>query len=327
MEMQGFVDLQVNGHGGVDFADGTLTAERFVEACEQLAAAGTGLFLPTLTTAPVEVYEHDLPLIAAAIDRGDLPLAVPGMHVEGPFLSPEPGARGAHNPRWIRPPELDLLKRLLDLAGGHVSLLTVAPELPGVEALISHAAGEGIAVACGHTLAGPDDLKRAADAGATLFTHLGNGLPNLIHRHHNPIWAALANDELTATIISDGHHLPPAAIKTILRAKGPGRVIVVSDASHLAGMPPGNYSTSDNEIVLEPSGKLHNPAKQCLAGSSATMLDCMNHLASLNLLTPAELLTVGVDNPLGALGLTRADLPAQARVRQDENTGLFSAMA
>jgi N-acetylglucosamine-6-phosphate deacetylase len=217
------------------------------------------------------VYERNLPIITRAIETDEFRGRVLGVHVEGPFLSPEPGARGAHNPEWIRPGDLGLLKRMLDLAGGHVRVLTLAPEAAGAERLARYAADQGITVSVGHTLATPDDLRRMVDAGATAFTHLGNGLPNLIHRHHNPIWAALANDDLTVMLITDGHHLPPEAIKTMVRAKGVEKTVVVSDASHLAGLPPGRYSTIDNEVVLEPSGLLHNPAKQCLVGSSATI--------------------------------------------------------
>jgi len=324
MDIPGFVDVQVNGHLGTDFGDLSLTAEGFAKGSRKLLARGTGAFLPTISTAPPEVYEQNLPILAAAIESDEFRGRVLGVHLEGPFLSPEPGARGAHNPQWMRPGDLDLLKRLLDLARGHVRVLTVAPEAEKAEQLARYAADRGIAVAVGHTLAGPDELKRMVDAGATFFTHLGNGLPNLIHRHHNPIWAALANDDLSITIITDGHHLPPEAIKTMLRAKGVAKTAVISDASHLAGMPPGRYSTLDNEVVLEPSGKLHNPAKQCLVGSSATMLQCMNHLASLGLLTERELLAVGFHNPLGLVGFAEGELACGAGLRYGGASGGFS---
>ncbi len=317
MQIPGFVDLQVNGHLGTDFGDLDLTPESFAAACRELFAKGTAAFLPTVSTSPVEVYERSLPILAAAVEGDEFRGRVLGVHVEGPFLSPEPGARGAHNPEWIRPGDLDFLKRLLDLAGGHVRLLTLAPEAHGAEQLARHAADRGITVSVGHTLATPDDLRRMVDAGATAFTHLGNGLPNLIHRHHNPIWAALANDDLTVMLITDGHHLPPEAIKAMIRAKGVDKTVVVSDASHLSGLPPGHYSTIDNEVVLEPSGRLHNPAKQCLVGSSATMMPCMNHLASLGLLAPEELLAVGFHNPLRLIGAAPGDLQAAGSIHYD----------
>ena len=307
MRIPGFIDIQVNGYLGHDFNGADLTDETFAEACRALLATGTAAFVPTVSTAPMDIYERNLPLLARGMARDEFRGRTLGIHLEGPFLCPEPGARGAHNPDWMRPGDLDLLKRLLDLAGGHVRVLTVAPEVDGADALARYAVDRGIAVSVSHTLATPDDLARLADAGATYFTHLGNGLPNLIHRHHNPIWAALANDDLAVTIITDGHHLPAEAIKTILRAKGVARCAVVSDASHLAGLAPGRYSTPDNEVILlEASGKLHNPDKQCLVGSSATMMQCMNHLASLGILSAEELLAVGFHNPLRLIGLTAA---------------------
>ena len=327
MGIPGFVDLQVNGHLGGDFGDLTLTAESFARACRELLGKGTAAFLPTISTSPPEVYEQNLPILADAIESAEFRGRVLGVHLEGPFLSPAPGARGAHNPDWMRPGDLDVLKHLLDLARGHVRMLTIAPEAERAEQLARYAADRGIAVAVGHTLAGPDDLRRMIDAGATCFTHLGNGLPNLIHRHHNPIWAALAEDALSITIITDGHHLPPEAIKTMVRAKGVERTIVISDASHLAGMPPGRYSTIDNEVVLEPSGKLHNPAKQCLVGSSATMIQCMNHLASLGLLGLDELSAVGFANPLRLIGIGPDALAARGKLSYTAATGTFSPPA
>jgi N-acetylglucosamine-6-phosphate deacetylase len=325
MEIPGFVDIQVNGYLGHDFNGRELTAESFAEACRKVLATGTAALLPTVSTAPMAIYERNLPFMAEVLQAEEFRGRVLGIHLEGPFLCPEPGARGAHNPEWMRPGDLDLLKRLLDLAGGQTRVLTVAPEAEGAEKLARYAVDRGIAVSVSHTLAGADDLARMVDAGATFFTHLGNGLPNRIHRHHNPIWAALANDDLAITIITDGHHLPPSAIKTMIRAKGVAKTAVVSDASHLAGLPPGRYSTPDNEVILlEPSGKLHNPQKECLVGSSATMMQCMNHLASLGILTAEELLAVGFHNPLRLIAAKPADLRAEGAIHYDEEARAFS---
>ena len=326
MNIPGFVDIQVNGYLGHNFNGPDLTDETFAEACRALLATGTAAFVPTVSTAPLEIYERNLPLLARVAARDEFRGRVLGIHLEGPFLCPEPGARGAHNPDWMHPGDLDLLKRLLELADGHVRVLTVAPEVDGADTLARHAVEQGIAVSVSHTLATPDDLARLVDAGATYFTHLGNGLPNLIHRHHNPIWAALANDDLAVTIITDSHHLPAEVVKTILRAKGVERCAVVSDASHLAGLAPGRYSTPDNDVILlEPSGKLHNPDKQCLVGSSATMIQCMNHLASLGILSAEDLLAVALHNPLRLLGLTEDNLCPSGAVSYDPAAGRFAA--
>jgi N-acetylglucosamine-6-phosphate deacetylase len=327
MHIPGFVDLQVNGHLGCDFTAPDLDAEQFARAAEQLLAAGTAAMLATVVTAPMPLYQRNLPIIAAAARSGHFRGRVLGIHLEGPFLA-RTDAIGAHRPEYTMAADIDVLSRLMDLAGGQLRMLTLSPELPGAERMIRWAAQHGICAACGHTMATSDDLARAADAGATVFTHLGNGLPRLLPRHENPVWAALAEDRLAATLITDGQHLPPAVIKSFIRAKGADRVAVVSDAAPPAGMPPGRYRTLGNDAVLEPDGRLHSPSKNCLVGSSSTMLQCMNHLASLDILAADELRAVGLENPLRFLGLTPADLPPPAcAVQYDPAERRFTATA
>jgi len=299
----GFVDLQVNGYLGVDFSSPDLTEHDFVRICRALLAQGTAAFLPTLITSPVATYERNLPMIASIMDREEFRGRLLGFHIEGPFLSPEPGARGAHRSEYMPGVDLALAERIFDWADGKVRLLTVAAELPGVDALIRMAKDRGAAVSIGHSLFTEQDLDRASAAGATALTHLGNGLPNLLDRHRNPIWAGLADDRYVAMLITDGHHLPASLIKTAVRAKGASRIIVVSDASALAGMPPGRYEVGGLETVLEESGRLYIPARQCLFGSSATMVECMNYLAGLDLLNLDELLAAGFYNPLRLVDL------------------------
>ena len=188
-------------------------------------------------------------------------------------------------------------------SGNYVKLLTVAAEVPGVDALISHASAMGVAVSCGHQLAGSEELAAAVKAGAKLLTHLGNGCPNLINRHRNMIWAGMANDDLTAMIITDGHHLPGDLIKCIVRVKGADRVIVTSDAAPIAGLPPGRYDDWGNVGILEPNGLYHNPEKGCLIGSSACMSDCVKFLRSLEILDEDGIEKVSRTNPLKMIGM------------------------
>ena len=153
----------------------------------------------------------------------------------------------------------------------------------------------------GHNLAGTKDIAEGAKAGARLITHMGNGIPNMIHRHQNPVWAALACDDVTSMIITDGHHLPAEVIKCFIRVKGVDRIIVTSDAASVGGLPPGKYSSLGNDAILEPNGKLHNPVKKCLVGSASTISMCMAFLESLNLWSEAELTKLGRDNALALL--------------------------
>jgi N-acetylglucosamine-6-phosphate deacetylase len=184
-----------------------------------------------------------------------------------------------------------------------VKLITIAAEPDGADELCRYATSRGIAVSLGHHLAGEEEVNRLSDAGARALTHLGNGVPQTINRHHNPIWAGLANENLTAMVITDGHHLPVPLLKTMIRAKGTGKIVVVSDASPIAGLPAGRYNTLGNEVILEENGRLYNPDTGYLVGSSSNMMQCMKFLSSLELLTEDELVDVGFNNPLRLIGL------------------------
>lgn len=301
--LPGFVDLQVNGFMGVDFSSGELTRESFLTACRGLVERGTVAFLPTIITSSPERFKRNLSLMASMMDHEELAGHLLGFHVEGPFLSPEEGAIGAHNPEWVLPPDPEFLDQLQKWARGQIRLITIAAEQEGAETLCRHAVKQGITVSLGHQLANGEQLQRLADAGASALTHLGNGMPANVNRHRNPLVDGLACDDLTAMVISDGHHLPDSLLKVIWRVKGIDRFLVVSDASPIAGMPPGKYNTLGNEVVLEPSGYLGNPDSGYLVGSSATMIECMNVLVSIDLLSLDELLRVGVENPLRLIGL------------------------
>ena len=303
MRNSGFVDVQINGNFGVYFSDPELTAEMFLKAADHIFASGTEIFLPTIVTSPKAVYLRNLAVIRQACETHGLLKQVPGVHLEGPFISREPGAVGAHKPECVIAPDCAFFDEIMDQSGNYVKLLTVAAEVPGVDKLIRHASSRGVAVSCGHQLATGNDLKSAAAAGAKLLTHLGNGCPNMINRHNNMIWAGMACDALTAMIITDGHHLPADLIKCIIRVKGPERIIVTSDAAPIAGFPPGRYSMWGNDAVLEPNGLYHNPEKGCLVGSSASMRDCVNFLRSLNLLNEEEIELVSYTNPLKMIGM------------------------
>lgn len=319
----GFVDLQVNGYLGIDFSAADLAEDDVVRVCRKLLARGTAAFLPTVITSPPAVYERNLPMIAAVMDRAEFRGRLLGFHIEGPFLSPEPGARGAHLSKYMSEVDIGLAEKIFDWADGKVRLLTVAAELLGVEALIGYARERGAAVSVGHSLFTESDLDTASVAGALGLTHLGNGLPNLIDRHRNPIWVGLADDRYSAMLITDGHHLPPSIIKIALRAKGVAHTIVVSDASALAGMPPGRYVVGSLETVLEESGLLHIPARNCMFGSSAIMIECMNYLASLYPLDLDDLLAMGFYNPLRLIGVDPAVIPGDGQLLYDTEIRTF----
>ncbi len=303
MKLPGFVDLQVNGYIGIDFSNPGLTKGNFNKACRAIIEKGTAVFLPTIITSSESIFRRNLKLIANGIRHNDLKNHIPGIHIEGPFISGKEGAVGAHNPEWVKKPDITFLEKLIEWSDEKVKLITIAAEPDGADELCRYATSRGIAVSLGHHLAGEEEVNRLSDAGARALTHLGNGVPQTINRHHNPIWAGLANENLTAMVITDGHHLPVPLLKTMIRAKGTGKIVVVSDASPIAGLPAGRYNTLGNEVILEENGRLYNPDTGYLVGSSSNMMQCMKFLSSLELLTEDELVDVGFNNPLRLIGL------------------------
>ena len=322
-KIPGFIDLQVNGYKGVGFSGPELTAESFCFACEELFNNGTACFLPTIITSPRPIYIRNLHIIGKVINNGKFGSRVPGIHLEGPFISDKPGAVGAHNPDWTREPDIEFFEQLQDLAHGHIKLITIAAEIANAAEFTKYLVGKNVVVSLGHQMADYQEMKKLFDAGAKSVTHLGNGMPNEVHRHHNQIMAALAVKNLKAMIITDGHHLPEQVIRTIFNAKNIGDIIVTSDASPIAGLEPGKYCVLGNDVVLEESGLLHNPSKQCLVGSSATMIECMNYLAGLDILTAQQLIKVGFDNPLGLMNIDKNTIDSDSAVEWNESNKKF----
>lgn len=298
----GYADLQVNGYLNVNFTRPTFDAEGFKRAAEAIFADGAAFFLPTICTAPLDIYLRNIDIIASCIDAEGWRKQIPGVHLEGPFISPEPGAVGCHRPQCVQP----LNAEFLDSLGPLVRMVTIAAELPGAEEFIRHETARGVVVSLGHQMAGHDEVFRCAAAGAKAMTHLGNGIPQKIDRHNNAIWAGLACDDLTAMIITDGFHLPPDVIKAFVRCKGADKIVVTSDRAGVSGLPPGTYTEHDKVVVLEPSGRLSCPGTGTLAGSASTISMCMDHLASLGLLTEEELAKVGYHNAAKLIGYAEA---------------------
>ena len=323
LQIPGLVDLQVNGFKGVDFSSSDLTDEDFVRSCHGILSSGTSAFLPTIITSTDKIYQRNLGIISNVLKSSEFRDHVLGIHLEGPFISAQDGARGAHNRKLIREPDVNYLKQLMEWADGQIKMITIASEIHGAEKLSLWAKKRGITVSLGHQMATAADLDRLVRAGATALTHLGNGVPALLPRHDNPIWSSMGNDNLTAMIISDGHHLPPAVLKTILRTKGTARCVVVSDASPLTGLTPGSYNIMGNEAILEKSGRVYNPRTGYLVGSSATMLDCMNYLARINLLTVEQLILVGFTNPLELIGICPDSIKTKNTILYDDRKKCF----
>ncbi len=266
IDLPGFFDLQVNGFGGIDFNAPGLTIDRVSEALERMRATGVTRCLPTLITSSFEQFAGSARVLSRAFS-----LAIAGIHMEGPYLSPEDGPRGAHPREHVRRASVDDFKRRQDAAGGRIVLVTLAPEVPGAGPLIEHLLASGVRVAIGHTAATPQQIAHAVAVGATLATHLGNGCAHMLPRHPNIIWELLAADTLVASLIVDGHHLPPATVKAMVRAKGAERTILVTDAVAAAGCAPGPYTIGSVRCELGEDGRVVLPGTPHLAGSALTL--------------------------------------------------------
>jgi N-acetylglucosamine-6-phosphate deacetylase len=324
--LNGFVDLQVNGWMGTDFMNPDLTLDKILEITKELASRGTAAYCPTFVTGDPEIYKRNLSIFARAAEDQYLSSHILGLHIEGPFISSEPGAIGAHPRKFVRNPDIRLFDRMMEWSGGTVKILTLAPELPGAEKLIRHAVERGVVVSIGHHMANDEELMVAVEAGATLATHVGNGIPNMIHRHANPLWWLLACDSLSGLFITDGHHLPDDFIKVALRAKTLDHFVVTSDASTLAGMPPGKYTIFGSlEVTIDSTGLIYSEQSKGLAGSHSTMIECMNHLASMAMLTEKELWQVGRDNPLEIMKRDMESMPSSESAQVEFKNGRFAA--
>jgi N-acetylglucosamine-6-phosphate deacetylase len=313
--LPGFVDLHVHGGGGTSFTEGTSDDAR--KAAEFHRAQGSMTILASLVTAPLAELEARAAMLAGLADDG----IIAGLHLEGPFLSP--ARRGAQDPRHMLAPDVAVFERLYAAARGHLRVITLAPELPGAGRVIEAAARAGVTVAIGHTDATADVTLAAVDAGATHATHLFNGMRPLHHREPGAAGALLDRDEVTCEVIADGVHLHDIAIRLAARVKGPGRLVLVSDAMAAAGMPDGSYRLGSMRVtvsggvarLLEDPGAPAQPAGPgqagpaqagtapgAIAGSTATLAGVVRHAIAAGLPVP-DVAAAASTTPARVLGI------------------------
>ena len=326
----GLVDLQVNGFGGIDFQRDNLTLDDLLSASRQLRAAGCARFLLTLITDEWPRLTARLRHLRALRSQSpELQRAIAGWHIEGPFLSSEPGFHGAHNPDWMLDPSPARMQELRAITGGDPLLLTLAPERAGAIDAIKLAVSLGIKISLGHTNATTAQLREAVAAGATGFTHLANGCPRELDRHDNIILRVLDTPGITISMIPDGIHVSPAMFRLIHRSRDFKAIYYTTDAMSAAGAPPGRYTLGALEAEVCEDQIVRQPGKTNFAGSAlrpidgvfrvAEMLNCPWHEAwsrfsiapaqfmdlptSLEVGSPADfcLLKFGADNRLTEL--------------------------
>jgi N-acetylglucosamine-6-phosphate deacetylase len=303
----GFFDNQVNGFAGVSFAFGEsdLTPEGIKLATSELWKKGVTTYLPTLTTNSQEVLVTNFKLLANAVNDDKLLGSIPGFHLEGPYINPEDGFRGAHPKQFVRLPDWNEFMEMYTASGGNILQVTISPEMEGAQEFIKKCTEKGIVVAVGHHNANKEQLNLAVKNGAKISTHLGNGCANLINRHYNPFWSQLANDDLMISIICDGFHLLPEEIQVFYKVKGVDKTIITSDVTSYAALPPGQYKTQTGETIeLTPEGKLHYPAQQVLYGSASPITKGVGYVMKVTGCSLADAIQMASTNPAKLYNLT-----------------------
>lgn len=304
----GLVDVQVNGALGWSFQ--SQHREHFDAIVAHHLTAGTTTFLPTLVTADEATLTESLSVLADYC-AASTTATLPGIHLEGPFLSPEKA--GAHDPAALRLPDGPLLERFLAAAKGQIRIVTLAPELPGSLELIRTLAGQGIPVSAGHSAATFAQMQAAADAGLTLITHAGNA-SDWPHRAPRPegFWGSepglvgtlLADDRLSGSVILDGFHFHPALVAPLAKLKAPHGLLITSDAAPVAGCPPGEYNSGGLLATVHAGGYATSSRDQrWLAGSTITLLDAVRRGVTLAGLSLHTAIGLAAATPAYHLGL------------------------
>jgi len=313
------VDIQVNGYKHVEFSSDTVTPEEVKSVFAAMAAVGVPYCCPTVTTSAPETMLHGLRTIEAACARWpEVAKANVGYHLEGPWIASEDGPRGAHPQAWTRDPDWEEFARMQEAAGGKVKIVSLAPERDGALPFIERLAAQGIVVALGHCGPTAEQVTAAVDAGARLSTHLGNGAHAVLPRHPNYLWDQLAEDRLYASIIADGFHLPPALVQVMVRAKGPQRIVLISDLFAYSGLAPGRYRLDDHRVVeVAANGRIGLYGTPFLSGANAPVTACVDNtvrFAGVELADAIDMASVnvwrlfGADPPVIAPGAKAAGL-------------------
>jgi N-acetylglucosamine-6-phosphate deacetylase len=303
----GWSDIQINGYAGHDPNAAGADPATVAAMVRSLWPEGvTGSCVTICTESEPRMLEGIRAIAGACREDREAAASIIGIHVEGPHIAAEDGPRGAHPLRHIRPPDIAEYRRWQEAADGRIRIVTVAPEHDGAIDYIRAVVADGVTASIGHTAASGDQIQAAVDAGARWSTHLGNGAHAMIRRHPNYIWDQLAEDRLSAGFIFDGHHLPPAVMRTVVRAKGVERTVLVSDALSIAGLKPGDYRMFDGtEVSLQPSGRLELKGTPYLAGAAIALPVCVANAVRHAGVTLSDAVRMVTRNPSRLL-----DLPA-----------------
>lgn len=302
----GLIDNQVNGYKGVTFGfgGGDLDLEGVTLATKALWERGVTTYFPTLVTNDHQKLLKNFELLAKAKEDKELLGSIPGFHLEGPYISPYDGFRGAHSLKFVKTPDWEEFMELYKASKENILTVTVAPELEGAMEFIKKCTAKGIVVSLGHHNGNAEQINRAAKNGAKTCTHLGNGCANMINRHDNPLWPQLANDNLMISIICDGFHLRPEEIRVFTKAKGYDKTIITSDVTKFAGLKPGIYKNIiGDDLELTSDGKVQYPAQKVLAGSASAIDKGVGHVMKVTGCSLADAIKMASTNSAILYGL------------------------
>ncbi len=301
----GLVDIQVNGFAGIDFNHLSLTPEKFDIALQALLESGVTKVFPTLISAPLDILSRRLCNLDKVVCESKLGrLMVEGYHLEGPFLSPVDGFCGCHPKQAMIPASIEVFDNLQQMATFPIVIMTVAPERPHVLSFIKTMSKRGLVCALGHTEANREIINQAVDAGAVLATHLGNGIPHQMDKNDNPFVAQLGHDDLFASFIADGVHIPPDMLKCWIRSKEISRTILTTDATAGAGKytHEGIYTLGDLDIQRNADGVLRKPDSPYLTGSAIWMEKMVENVVQWYQMPFIDILKITRYNALSLLG-------------------------
>ena len=312
----GLIDVQINGYMGVDFSGPDLTVEGVKKATKALWKVGVTSYFPTIITSDTKRIITNFKILAEARLDPEIGKSIAGFHLEGPYISPVKGFRGAHLEKYIKLPDWIEFQEIQKAANNGIKLITVAPELEGAIPFIRNCVKSGVVVALGHHNGTAKEIKMAIDAGAKMATHLGNGCANEINRHHNPLWPQLADDRITPSIIADGFHLTKEEVRSFYKVKTANNIILVSDALDLAGLPIGEYTRGERKLLLTPN-VVKLPKENVLAGAASPISKCVGVVMDFTQCGLKEAIKMASTNPatmfsmhnLGVIEITkRADI-------------------
>jgi N-acetylglucosamine-6-phosphate deacetylase len=297
-----FLDVHIHGAAGHDVMEAT--PEALAKVSGFLASRGTGSFLATTVTAPLDTTLRSLEGLARRIEdakgqgwEGARPL---GIHLEGPFLSH--AKRGVHPPEHLLEPDTVIFDRFFEAAEGKIRLITLAPELPGAVELAAHATALGVQVSVGHSNATAEETGKAIAAGACSATHTFNAMRQLDHREPGILGKVLTTDALYAELICDGIHVDPSLVPLWWRAKGKSRAILVTDAMSATGMPEGEYMLGGFAVQVADGRATSKDSPGVLAGSVLTLDRALRNFVAFTGESVENALPLVTQNPAAMTG-------------------------